>query len=170
MKERASLFSRLALSGLRVGPGVIQPCDQSCVARRSGYGAALFFEARVVAGNALFPRGGGDASAGLAFLLGREGPSDFPARQRRGGIHPDGMSVEVRQRRPHQIPDDQRERGGVAELHVCCLAGAASAVDHSQVSAQLARVGVASVGLTIGPLLVVEIAKDRSGASAALPR
>jgi hypothetical protein len=28
------------------------------------------------------------------------------------------MGVEMRQRRPHQIPDDQGERSGVAKLHV----------------------------------------------------
>jgi excisionase family DNA binding protein len=43
-------------------------------------------------------------------------------------------------------------------------------VDHIQLSAQLVRVGVASVGLVVGPLLVVEIAQDRSGAPAAFPR
>jgi hypothetical protein len=39
-------------------------------------------------------------------------------------------------------------------------------VDHSQLSTQLARVGVASIYLVVGPLLVVEIAQDRSGAAA----
>lgn len=32
----------------------------------------------------------------------------------------DGVSVEVWQRRPHQIPDDQGERSGVARLHGAC--------------------------------------------------
>jgi hypothetical protein len=54
----------------------------------------------------------------------------------------------VRQRRPHQIPDDQRERGGVAWPHVCCLAGAPPAVDHV-LRAHLARVGVASLCLPL---------------------
>jgi hypothetical protein len=44
------------------------------------------------------------------------------------------------------------------------------AIDHSQLSAELARMGVAGVGLVIGPLLVVEIAQDCSGAPAAIPR
>jgi hypothetical protein len=39
------------------------------------------------------------------------------------------------------------ERGGVAWLHVCCLAGTAPAVDHPQLGAELARVGVAAVCL-----------------------
>jgi hypothetical protein len=42
------------------------------------------------------------------------------------------------------------------------------AVDHPQLSAELARVGVAGLGLMIGPLLVIEIAQDRGGATAAL--
>jgi hypothetical protein len=34
------------------------------------------------------------------------------------------------------------------------------AVDHIQLGTQLVRVGVASIGLMIGPLLVIEIAQD----------
>ena len=41
-------------------------------------------------------------------------------------------------------------------------------VDHSQLSAQLARVDVASVGLMVGALLVVEIAQDQSLPKASL--
>ena len=48
------------------------------------------------------------------------------------------------------------------------LSGAVPAVDHSQLSAQLARVGVASFGLMIGPLLVVEIAQDWGTARSSL--
>jgi hypothetical protein len=44
------------------------------------------------------------------------------------------------------------------------------AVDHFQLSAQFARVGVASLCLVIGSLLIVEIAQDRGGAPAALRR
>jgi hypothetical protein len=58
----------------------------------------------------------------------------------------------------------------VAWLHVCCLAGAVPAVDHFQFGAPLTRVSVAGVGLMVGPLLVVEMAQDRSGVPAALPR
>jgi hypothetical protein len=39
-------------------------------------------------------------------------------------------------------------------------------VDHSQLSTQLARVGVVSFGLMIGSPLVAEIAQDRGGAPA----
>ena len=63
-------------------------------------GALFFLEARIVAGDAPVPWGGG-APAGLAFLLRREGSNYYPPRQRRGGIRVESMSVEVRQRRPH---------------------------------------------------------------------
>jgi hypothetical protein len=63
-------------------------------------------------------------------------------------------------------PAYKRGRGRVDRAS----SGAAPAVDDSQLSAQFARVGVASVCLVIGSLLVVEIAQDRSGASTALPR
>jgi hypothetical protein len=60
----------------------------------------------------------------LAFLLGREAPNPLPCPQSCGGVSVDGMSVEVRQRRLHQIPDDQRERGDVAGLRCCPFASA----------------------------------------------
>jgi hypothetical protein len=47
---------------------------------------------------------------------------------------------------------------------------ASAAVDHFQLSAELACVDVAGVGLMIGSPLVVEIAQDRSGASTAFRR
>ncbi len=114
---------------------------------RAKSAARLFFlEARIVAGDAPFPRVG---AMGVAFLLRREDLNYYPARQRCGGVHSaDGFSVKVRQRRPHQIPDDQRERGGVAWPHVCCLAGAPPAADHV-LRAHLARVGVASLCLPL---------------------
>ena len=43
--------------------------------------------------------------------------SGYPSRYGSGGVRLVGMSVEVWQRRPHQIPDDQGERSGVAGLH-----------------------------------------------------
>jgi hypothetical protein len=53
----------------------------------------------------------------IAFLPSREGPDDRPARQGRGGVYPAGRDAEMRQRRAHQVPDDQRERGGVQGCH-----------------------------------------------------
>ena len=79
-------------------------------------GALLFNEARVVGGDALVPRVG---AVSLAFLLDREAPNHLPFPQSCGCVLVDGMSVEVRQRRLHQIPDDPRERGGVAGTHAC---------------------------------------------------
>lgn len=81
----------------------------------------LCLEARVVGGDAPFPWIG---AVGLAFLLRREAPNPFPSSQICGSVLVDGMSVEVRQRRRHQIPDDQSERGGVAGFHACHLAEA----------------------------------------------
>jgi hypothetical protein len=72
------------------------------------------FEERIVRRDATVPPVG--ASVGVAFFLRREGSNYCPARQWRGGGHPDGLSVKVRQRRRHQVPDDQRERRG-ADLH-----------------------------------------------------
>jgi hypothetical protein len=43
-------------------------------------------------------------------------------------------------------------------------------VDHPQLSTQFPRVGVSSIYLVIGSLLVIEIAQDRGGAPAALRR
>jgi hypothetical protein len=70
------------------------------------YERAYFsLEARIIAGDAPAPWGGG-LSAGLALLLGREGSNYYP---RRSGVPVDGMTVELRQRQPHQIPDDRGE-------------------------------------------------------------
>jgi hypothetical protein len=67
----------------------------------------------------------------------------------------DPRPLKVWQRRPHQILDYQGERSAVARLHVCSLAGAVPAVDHFQLSAWLARVGVAGAR-RLARFLVVE--------------
>jgi hypothetical protein len=95
----------------------VPACEQLNLGRH-----ALFcLEAWIVGRDAPLPSA---ASVGLAFLLGSEAPNPFPSQQSSGGVLVDGMRVEVRQRRAHQIPDDQGERGGVAGLHVCHLAEA----------------------------------------------
>lgn len=85
-----------------------------------GETSSFCLEARVVGGDAPFPWVG---AVGLAFLLGREAPNHLPSPQSCGGVVVDGMSAEVRQRRSHQIPDDQGERGGLAGLQASLSAG-----------------------------------------------
>jgi len=58
-------------------------------------------------------------AVGLAFLLSREASNPLPSPQSCGGVLVDGMSVEVRQRRLHQVPADQDERSDVAGTHAC---------------------------------------------------
>ena len=60
--------------------------------------------------------------------------------------------------------------GAIYAAHEIWAQPLVPAIDHSQLSAELARVGIACLYLVIGPLLVVEIAQDRGGASAALLR
>jgi hypothetical protein len=60
--------------------------------------------------------------------------------------------------------------GAIYAAHEIWAQPLVPAIDHSQLSAELARVGVAGVGLMIGPPLTVELAQDHSGAQAAIPR
>ena len=72
----------------------------------------------------------------------------------------------------HESLDRSRSDESATKAIACqgkVLSRAAPAVEHPRLSAQLARVRVAGVGLMIGSLLV-EIAQDRGGAPAALPR
>jgi hypothetical protein len=79
--------------------------------------ARLFvLEARVGGGDAPVARVG---SVGLAFLLGREAPNHLPSPQSCGAVRVAGMSVEVRQRRLHQVPADEDERSDVAGTNAC---------------------------------------------------
>jgi hypothetical protein len=147
-----------------------------CVPNISG--ALFFLETRIVAGHALTVNQGlcslgrarfrlvflkhmqHGALCSMTFFRSIEGKKRYPFIERR---------VRTALWWHHEIPAHKRAQR-VAGFHVSSLAGAAPAVDHPQLSAQLARVGIAGVGLMIGPLLVIAVAQDRSGAPAAIPR